>query len=59
MGQDESQPCLLASIGQPIPAEHAFTTHRQTMLVRLDQLEEEAKVVVFNVGVDQLGVVSN
>jgi hypothetical protein len=29
------------------------------MLVRLDQLEEEAKVVVFNVGVDQLGVVSN
>jgi len=52
MGQHEGEACSLASIGQPIPAEHAFATDRQVMLVRLDELEEELEVVVLDVGVD-------
>lgn len=54
MGQDKSQAGLLAGIRQPVPAEHAFTAHRQAVLVRLDQLEEVLEVIVFDVGVDQL-----
>ena len=54
MDQNEGQACGLTGIGQPIPAEHAFTAHRQVMLVRLNELEEEVEVVVFDVGVDQL-----
>ena len=43
----------LAGIGQPVPAERAFATDGQAVPVRLDQLEEELEVVVFDVGVDQ------
>ena len=54
MGQDEAQARLLAGIGQPVPAEHAFAAHCQAVLVRLDQLEEEGEVVVFAIGVHEL-----
>ena len=53
MSQDKSQPHLLAGIGQPIPAEHAFAADGETVLVRFGQLKEEAEVIVFDIGVDQ------
>ena len=52
VGQDEGEARGLTGIGQPIPAEHAFAAHGEVMLVRLDELEEEAEVVVLDVGVD-------
>jgi len=54
MGQHESQAGVLAGIGQPIPAEHAFATHGEAVLVGLDELQEEVEVVVADVGVDPL-----
>ena len=54
VGQDEGQAGGFAGIGQPIPAEHAFAAHGQILLIRLDQLEEIAEVVIEDVGVDQL-----
>jgi hypothetical protein len=53
VGQNEFQAGGLAGVGEPIPAEHAFTTHRQVMFIGLDELEEEVEVVVFDVGMDQ------
>ena len=52
MSQHEGEARGLASIGQPIPAKHAFAAHGEVMLVRLDELEEEPEVVVLDVGVD-------
>ena len=52
VGQHEGEARGLASIGQPIPAEHAFAAHGEVMLVRLDELEEELEVVVLDVGMD-------
>jgi len=54
MGQDEAQARFLAGIGQPVPAEHAFATHRQAVPVGLDQLKEKGEVVVFDIGVHEL-----
>ena len=54
VGEDELDAGGLAGIGQPIPAEHAFAAHRQAVLVRLDEFEEEGKVVVSDVGVEEL-----
>src|SRR6266496_548983 len=39
--------------GWPMPAEHAFATHREAVLVRRDELQEQVEVVVADVGVDQ------
>jgi hypothetical protein len=52
MGQDESQAGLVAGIGQPVPAEHAFATDGEVVFIRLDEFEEESKVIVFNIAVD-------
>src|SRR6516225_7449646 len=54
VGQDELEAGVLASVGQPIPTEHALATDGQVVFVRLDELEEELEVVVFDVAVDQL-----
>ena len=54
MGQDEVQAGLLAGIGQPIPAEHAFGADGQVVAIRRDELEEEVEVIVADVGVDEL-----
>ena len=54
VGQDEGDAGLLAGVGQPIPAEHAFGADGQVVAVGFNQLEEEAEVVVLDVGVDQL-----
>ena len=54
VSQHKGEVGLLAGIGQPIPAKHAFATNRQAVLIRLDELEEELEVVVFDVGVNQL-----
>ena len=53
VGQDEGEAGVLAGIGQPIPAEHAFAADGQIVLVGLDELEEELEVIVANVGVDE------
>jgi len=53
MSQDEGQARLLAGVGQPVPAEHAFAAHGEVMLVGLDELEEVGEVVVQDVAVDQ------
>jgi len=53
MDQNEGQARGLASIGQPVPPEHAFAANGQIMFVRLDEFEEEVEVIVFDVGVDQ------
>ena len=58
MGQDKSQVGLVAGIGQPVPAEHAFTAHRQAVLVRFDAREEEGEVVFLDVGVQQFSSLS-
>src|SRR6266853_3072621 len=54
VGQNKSQAGGLAGVGEPIPAEHAFTTHGQVMFIGLDELEEEVEVVVLDVSMDQL-----
>jgi len=53
VGQNESQTGSLAGIGEPIPAEHALGTDGQVVAIGGDELEEEFKVVVFDVGVNQ------
>ena len=53
VGQNEAQAGGLASIGQPIPAEHAFATDGQVVFVSSDELKEEFEIVVLDVGVDQ------
>ena len=42
MGQHESQAGVLAGIGQPIPAEHTFATHGETVLGGRGELQEES-----------------
>jgi len=54
VGQNEGETRLVARIGQPVPAEHAFAADGEVVLVGFDALEEELEVVVFDVGVDQL-----
>ena len=54
VSQNESEVCFLAGIGQPIPAEHAFSAHRQVVLVRFNALEKISEVIVLDVGMDQL-----
>ena len=54
MGQDESEARLLAGIGQPIPAEHAFAADGEVVTIGFDEFKEELEVVVFDIGVDQL-----
>ena len=53
MGQDESQAGGLASIGQPVPAEHAFAADGQVVSIRVDASKNELEVVSFDIGVDQ------
>jgi len=54
VGQDEGESRSLASIGKPIPAEHAFAANGQVVFIRLDEFEEALEVVVFDIGVDEL-----
>ena len=54
VGEDEGEVGLLAGIGEPIPAEHAFAADGQIVAIRLDELEEVVEVVVLDVGMDQL-----
>ena len=53
VGQHEVDAGLLAGIGQPIPAEHAFGADGQVVTIGGDEFEEELEVVVADVGVDQ------
>src|SRR6266853_1676531 len=53
VGQNKSQAGSLAGVGEPIPAEHAFRTDRQVMLIGRDELEEIVEVVVSDVGVEE------
>ena len=53
VSQDESEAGLLAGVGQPISAEHAFSTHGEIVPIRFDELEEVLKVIVLDVAVDQ------
>src|SRR5262245_15108549 len=53
VSQDKSQARLLASVGQPVPAEHAFAAHGQVVLVGRDEVEEIVEVVVQDIGVNQ------
>lgn len=52
--QHEGEARLMASVSQPIPAEHALAANREAVLVRFDELEEEAEVIVSDIGVNQL-----
>ena len=54
VGEHERDPRRVAGIGQPIPAEHAFGADGEIVAIRGDELEEERKVVVGDVGVDEL-----
>ena len=53
VGEHEGEAGGLTGIGQPIPAEHAFTADGQVVPIGGDELEEELEVVVADVGVDQ------
>jgi hypothetical protein len=53
VSQHESQALSLAGVGEPVPAEHAFGADGQAVAIGFDELEEELKVVVFDIGVDQ------
>src|SRR5208283_1018204 len=53
VGEHEVDVGGLAGIGQPIPAEHAFTADGQVVTIGSDEFEEEREVVVLNVGVDE------
>ena len=46
--------CALASISQPVQAEHALAADGEAVFVGLDQLKEVSEVVVFDIGVDEL-----
>src|SRR5208283_4958739 len=54
VGEHEVDVGGLAGIGQPIPAEHAFTADGQVVTIGSDEFEEEREVVVADVGVDEL-----
>src|SRR5439155_3900764 len=54
VGEDKVQARSLASIGQPVPPEHALATDGEALFVGLEELEEVSEVVVLDVGVDQL-----
>ena len=54
VGQHELDAGLGTGIGQPIPAEHAFSANGQVVAIGRNPFEEERKVVVFDVGVDEL-----
>jgi len=49
MGQDEGKAGLLAGIGEPVPAEHAFGADGQVVAVGRNELEEVGEVVVADV----------
>jgi hypothetical protein len=56
MGENEGDAGLLAGVGQPVPAEHAFAVPRwrdQVVAIGGDEFEEELEVVVLDVGVDE------
>ena len=54
MGKDEGEVGLLAGVGQPVPAEHAFAADGDIVPVGGDEFEEEREVVGLDVGVDEL-----
>src|SRR5215510_2295783 len=54
VSQDKRQALLLASVGQPVPAEHAFGADGDVVAVGFDELEEVLEVVVLDVAMDQL-----
>ena len=58
VGQDEVEAGVLAGIGEPIPAEHAFGADGQVVAIGRDEFEEIGEVVVFDVGVDELFAVA-
>jgi len=58
VSQDEVNASVLAGIGEPIPAEHAFGTDRQIVAIGRDEFEEIGEVIVFDVGVDELFAVA-
>jgi hypothetical protein len=41
------------SRGEPVPAEHAFAANGEVVAIGGDEFEEEAEVVVADVGVDE------
>ena len=53
MGQDEVNAGLIAGIGEPVSAEHAFANDGEVVAVRSDEFEEEVEIVVADVGVDE------
>jgi hypothetical protein len=53
VSQDEGHSGILAGIGQPGPAEHAFGADAQVVAIGSDEFEEEVEVVVEDIGVDQ------
>src|SRR5262245_42584288 len=53
MGQDEGEAGLVAGIGQPVPAEHAFAADGEAVAVGLNAPEEELEIVALDVGVDE------
>src|SRR5262245_23386252 len=54
MRQNEGEASFVAGIGQPVPAEHAFANHREVVFVGFNEFEEEGKVVVSNIAVNEL-----
>ena len=54
MGQYEGELGVLAGIGEPIPAEHAFGANSQVVPIGRNELEEVIEVIVLDVGMDEL-----
>ena len=53
VGEDEGEAGVLAGIGQPIPAEHAFSADGEAVARRGHKFEEVGEVVVLDVAVNQ------
>jgi len=53
VGQHEVQAGVLAGVGQPVPAEHAFGADGQVVAIRRDEFEEVGEVIVPDVGMDE------
>ncbi len=54
VGEDEGDVGVTASISEPIPAEHALAADGEAVAIGFHAFKEEGKVVVFDVGVDEL-----